>query len=169
MYYGKRILLEDVKPGMKVEFIKAHNDPRGIAGTVVGLGVDPNDGSKIVYLELPEPVPVLTFRNVRSIQYDLANLYLPDNEIRVIGYGTLEAMKDMGVEIPPGRFDPNDSEKRLYFLDQPIPASIIQDFCNEHFPGEANCVMQSMFIEVVPIHAEAFPGEQETDGIFRAI
>jgi hypothetical protein len=85
----------------------------------------------------------------------------------VIGYGTLEAMKRKKFPVPSGTFDPKDPEKRIYFLDQPIPVSEIRDFCQKHFPDEPKCVWQSITYMVIPIHPAEDPHKRHGGGVFR--
>lgn len=156
---------ETIEPGMLVEFLDGSERGAGIPGRVVAIGEDPEDKSRIVYLETFEPVAALLGPKALA-PWLIQSSFVPDRTW-VIGYGTLEAMKRKKVEIPPGMFDPKDSEKRLYYLDQPIPLSMIEDFCKTHYPDNAQCVWQSMVFIVLPIHPAKDPKGRHQGGVFR--
>jgi hypothetical protein len=156
---------EGIEPGMIVEFLDGSERGAGIPGRVVGVADDPEDKSKIIYLETFEPVPSLMAPKAMA-PWLIQPTFVPD-KTWVIGYGTLEAMKRKKVEIPPGMFDPKDAEKRVFFLDQPIPLAVIEDFCKKHYPDEPKCVWQSMTLMVIPIHPARDPHGRHGGGIFK--
>ena len=155
---------EDIQNGMIVEFRDNQNSP-GIPGRVVGTATDPEDGSKIIYLETFEPVPALLAPKALA-PWLIQPSFVPD-KTWVIGYGTLEAMKRKKVDIPQGMFDPKDPEKRVWFLDQPIPLATIEAFCKQYYPQNPECVWQSMVLIVLPIHPAADPKGRHSGGIFK--
>lgn len=172
MYYREMIPLEDLRLGMNVRFFDYSVDREGIIGKVVDLGVDPN-GSEIVFLKLPEPIPALLL-NFKIFSEELAYFFFPDNEIKVIGGQTLAAMDTKGIEVPSGRIVKSAyNDRYVYLLDKPLPISYLESFCNEHYPGEAACVKQSLFLDVLPLRPEyrwRKPGEHAwMRGFFSAI
>jgi len=64
-------------------------------------------------------------------------------------------------------FDPKDLGERVYFLDQPMPLSRVQQFCEKHFPDKPQCVWQSMVFMVLPIHPKAHPKGVYNGGSFQ--
>lgn len=158
-----------LQPSMIVEFQDhPHKDVPQLGpfpGRVLGLEKDPQDGTTIVLLESFEPVPALLApKSIAPWMIDPS--YVP-NKTWAIGYGTYKAMTKKRVKIPMGMFDPQDAAKRVYFLDQPMPLSKIQSFCEKHYPKNPECVWQSMVFLVLPIHAAADLKGRHNGGIFR--
>lgn len=156
---------EDIEPGMIVQFTDSGGSKSSVVGRVVGTEPDPKDKSKIVYLEVFEPVPALLAPGAHA-PWMIQPSFIPD-KTWVIGFGTLEAMKRKKLDIPSGMFDPQDPKKKVYFLDQPIPLSDIEAFCKKYYPDNPQCVWQSMVYMVIPIHAASDPQGRHQGGIFR--
>lgn len=155
---------EAIEPGMIVEFVDSQNR-LGIPGRVVGIAEDPQDKSRIVYLETFEPVPSLLAPKAIA-PWLIQPSFVPD-KTWVLGYGTLEAMKRKKVEVPAGMFDPKDPEKRVYFLDQPVPVSFVENFCKQYYPDHPECSWQSLVLIVLPIHAAVDPKGRHQGGVFK--
>jgi len=71
------------------------------------------------------------------------------------------------LRFPPGMFDPKDPEKRVWFLDQPIPLSVIDNFCKQYYPQHPECVWQSMVLIVLPIHPAQDTKGRHAGGVFK--
>lgn len=156
----------DIEPGMIIEFSDSSGGKEyGWTGRVIGVEPDPEDKSKIIYLETFEPVPALLAPKALA-PWMIQPSFVPE-KTWVIGYGTYEAMRRKNVDIPPGMFDPKDNEKRVYFLDQPIPLSVIENFCTEYYPKEPQCVWQSMVMVVLPLHPAVDNKGRHQGGTFR--
>lgn len=156
---------KELSTGMIVEFREAESHGNAVVGRVIGTTKDPQDGSIVVFLETFQPVPALLAPGAQA-PWLMDPSFIPD-KTWVIGYGTLRAMKKKGLEIPSGMFDPNDPEKKVYFLDQPIPLSVIRDFCRQYYPTEDKCIWQSMVYMVIPLHPAADSQGRHHGGIFR--
>ena len=156
---------DQIVPGMIVEYTDESSKKTGWPGRVIAVENDPEDGSKVIYLETFEPVPALLAP--KSTQPVLIEPSFVPPKTWVIGYGTLKAMKRKGVEIPPGMFDPEDGEKRLYFLDKPIPLLAIDGFCSANYPKEPQCVWQSISLMVLPIHPARDTAGRHQGGMFK--
>lgn len=155
---------DTIEPGMIVEFADGDREYKW-AGRVVGVEKDPQDGSKIIYLETFEPVPSLLAPHALA-PWMIQPAFVPD-KTWVLGYGTYEAMKRKKVKIPAGMFDPKDSEKRVYFLDQPVPLAEIEEFCTKNYSNEPQCVWQSMVLIVLPLHPAKDGKGRHQGGTFR--
>jgi hypothetical protein len=157
---------KEIRPGMLVQF-EDGSDKRVFPGRVVGIGEDPADGSRIIYLEMFEPVPALLGPEAVSTSL-IQPEFMPDRTW-ALGRDTLRKMNDNGVPVPAGMFDPNDKEKKVYFLDQPMPISEVEAFCNRYFPGNKHrlCVLQSAVFTVLPIHPAAHENGVHSGGRFK--
>lgn len=160
---------EDLQPGMFVEFqdyhIKDVKTPGPFAGRVRAVEKDSQDGTPIVLLESFEPVPALLAP--KSLAPWMIDPSYVSNNTWALGRGTYLAMKKKRLKIPLGMFDPEDQKERVYFLDQPMPLSRVQQFCEKHFPDTPQCVWQSMVFMVLPIHPKANPKGVYNGGSFQ--
>jgi hypothetical protein len=159
----------DLRSGMFVEFqdypMKDRSPAAALAGRVLGVEQDSQDASPVVILESFEPVPALLAPwSIAPWMMDPS--YVPD-KTWALGYGTYKAMQKKRIKIPSGIFDPNAAKEKVYFLDQPIPLSKVQKFCEKYYPKKPQCVWQSMVFLVVPIHAAPDPGTRHKGGVFR--
>lgn len=156
---------EALQPGMIVEFQdNAQKRTGSFPGRVLAVEQDP-DGSPVVLLESFEPVPALLAPKAIA-PWMMDPSYVP-NKTWALGYGTYKAMEKKRVKLPTGMFDPADGQKRVYFLDQPIPLSKVEDFCKKHYPKDPECVWQSVVFVVLPIHPTADPKGRHKGGFFR--
>jgi hypothetical protein len=163
------MLPEDLQPGMIVEFkdyaVKDAKVFGPFAGRVLAVEKDSQDAHPVVLLESFEPVPALLAP--KSLAPWMIDPSYVSNHTWALGKGTYLAMKKKRVKIPLGMFDPEDPKEKVYFLDQPMPLSRVQSFCEKHFPGTPECVWQSMVFMVLPIHAHAHPKGIYNGGTFR--
>lgn len=155
----------EVAPGMIVQFKDSSTRDAGIPGRVIGIGEDPQDNSRIVYLETFEPVPALLAPKATA-PWLIQPEFVPERTW-VLGYGTVEAMKRKKVEVPAGMFDPKDSEHRVYYLDQPIPLADVREFCGKNYPKNPECIWQSMVLMVLPLHPAEDKNGRHQGGVFK--
>lgn len=160
---------EDLQPGMIVEYLDAPvRDQQRLGsfpGRVLAVEKDSQDGTPVVLLESFEPVPALLApKSIAPWMMDPS--YVP-SKTWAIGYGTYLAMTKKRLKIPMGMFDPKDTKKRVYFLDQPMPLSRIQAFCEKNYPKNPECVWQSMVFLVIPLHPGGDLKGRHNGGRFR--
>lgn len=162
----------NLQPGMIVEF--QDNPPTRersrapappVVGRVLAVEQDTYDQTPVVFLETFEPVPATLAPEALS-PWMINPSFVP-NKTWALGYGTYDALKRKRVKIPRGMFDPKDEHKRTYFLDEPLPLSVIQEFCEKHFPKDPQCVWQSMVFLVLPIHSKPDPKGRHPGGSFK--
>lgn len=157
--------VEALRPGMIVDFFDAQSRQSSFPGRVIGVELDSQDGSPVVLLESFEPVPALLAPKALA-PWMIDPSYVP-NKTWALGYGTYQAMKKKRIKIPTGMFDPKDEKQRVYFLDQPMPLSKVQNFCEKYYPKAPECVWQSMVFLVLPIHPKADAKKRHQGGFFR--
>jgi hypothetical protein len=164
---------EDVVPGMIVEYSDVSKHELKTAGRVVGIGKDSKDGSRIVYLETFEPVPA--YMGPASIAPELIQPNFVPDRTWVLGKGTIMAMLKKGVPIPSGlfmdqrsinEFSHHNHQHNVYFLDQPIPLSVVKEFCERNYPDRPECVLQSVILMVLPLQP-AHHGKLHKGGYFK--
>ena len=163
---GVIIPADQLKRGMLVEFYDEKQDKWGWAGRVVDVGSDDRSGP-IVYVELFEPVPFM----------DTPEAFDP-SKIRPgffssvtwkLGYGTAEAWQKSKIPMPPGEWVPNPVFKRPdYLTNEAIPLDAVRRICDKFYPGEPQCVVQSMLFYIIPIQVTALPPKHR-GGHFRPV
>lgn len=164
---------EKLHPGMLIHFQDiAHPTSREAVGRVLETGVDPEDQQPVFFLEPFEPTPALLAP--RSIAPWLLEPSYISDMTWALGFGTLEAMKEAGVRIPKGSFARDDKKHRVYFLDEPMPISKVEQFCNKYYPPKSddpldarNCLWQSITFLVIPIHPTRDPFGRHRGGIIQ--
>lgn len=171
-----QVPVEKIKPGMMLQFEDKLSKAQAWPGRVVAVEPDPEDGSKVVFIETIDPTPFLSMPEA-SAPWMIDPSFIPD-ETWVIGYGTYEAMQRKNAKIPKGKFaedapaaefNANDDRYRLYYLDEPMPLSKIEKFCAKYYPKARACVWQSTALYVVPIHPAADKAGRHEGGIFRPV
>lgn len=150
-----------LEPGMIVTF---HDNKSRLdyPGRVIAKGTDPKDHTPVIYLESFEPIPALLAPKAMA-PWLLEPSFTPDRTW-ALGYGTVNAMKIKRVKIPKGVWD---KEERIYYLDQPIPLSQIEQFCSKKYPENPQCLWQSMVFLVVPLHPFSDSQNVHSGGEFR--
>ncbi len=161
-----------LRPGMLVTFQDLLTRITDWMGRVVGFDTDPEDQSRVVLIELFEPIPYLALPKASAPGLIKPGYY--SSRTWVIGKGTAKAMVMNGVPLPPGRWDvenPEDFDRRLfYYLDEPLDLSVIEEFCRARYPGEYQpCIRNSMMIFVAPIHPSRKIADLHNGGTFRPL
>ena len=133
---------DELKKGMLVE-VNASDGFYG-NGRIVGHGKNPS----IVLLELFTPVSYFSATDAIANEevrpgFFSANTYS-------LGYGTLQAMEDQNVPIPPGKF--LDAKEKEWILDELMPVSKIEEFCQKFYPQAPLCTLQSKIYYILPLH-----------------
>jgi len=133
---------EKLKKGMLVE-VNASDGFYG-NGRIVGHGKSPD----VVLLELFTPVSYFSATDAIANEevrpgFFSANTYS-------LGYGTLQAMEDQNVPIPAGRF--LDAKEKEWILDELMPVSQIEEFCQKYYPQAQLCTLQSKIYYILPLH-----------------
>jgi hypothetical protein len=139
-----------IRRGMLVEFTDTSMKKTNWRGRVVGVERDPHDQTPVILVELFQPTPFLKLPE--STVYWMIRPGFFSRTTWVLGYGTVEAMKKKGFDIPPGRYADDDSEEEIYYLDQPLDLAVLEKFCGENYKDHPHCVWMSAIFYVVPIH-----------------